>query len=243
MKISIVIPLYNEEESVRPLVEEILAVDLSAHEPEILLVDDGSSDATWAHILECAAESEVVKGLRCLENQGQTSAMLHGMYHASGEVIVTLDGDLQNDPADIPALLQALDGVDVACGYRANRRDTWSRRVGSRLANRVRNWVTHDGMIDTGCSLKAFRAACVHDLPFLEGVHRFMPAYFQLHGRTVKQIPVNHRFRQYGTSKYTNLKRLPRTIYDLFGFNWYRKRILRKLDVQESDKGKPSLPM
>jgi glycosyltransferase involved in cell wall biosynthesis len=152
--------------------------------------------------------------------------MLDGFRQARGAVIVTMDGDLQNDATDIPRLLDALKNCDVVCGYRANRRDTWSRRAASRLANAVRNLVTRDGIRDTGCSLKAFRRECAADLPPLNGVHRFMPAYFRLHGRRIEQIPVNHRARKHGRSKYTNLKRLPATVLDLFGFWWYRRRLL-----------------
>ena len=150
--------------------------------------------------------------------------MLRGLAAARHDIVVTLDGDLQNDPADIPALAAKVGEFDVVCGFRAKRRDTWSRRIGSRLANRIRNSVTRDGMRDTGCSLKAFRRECAADLPRLDGVHRFMPAYFRLHHRTICEVPVNHRARQHGVSKYTNLKRLPRTIRDLLGFAWIRSR-------------------
>ena len=163
MNVSIVIPFYNEEDNVEQLVSEVVAVPLEDHELEVILVDDGSSDSTWQKIQSCAAQHDAVRGARCPVNQGQSSALYHGLHAATGAVLVTLDGDLQNDPADIPALLKALDQHDVACGYRANRRDSWSRRVGSRLANRVRNWVTHDGIRDTGCGLKAFRKACLSD--------------------------------------------------------------------------------
>lgn len=155
--------------------------------------------------------------------------MLFGLQNAAGDVLVTMDGDMQNNPADIPKLLEALKDSDVVCGYRANRRDTWSRRVGSRLANRVRNWFTHDGVRDTGCSLKVFKRICVGDLPPLRGVHRFMPAYFKLNGRVMREMPVDHRARTQGQSKYTNLKRLPATIFDLIGFIWYRRRYLPPL--------------
>ena len=234
MKVSVIIPFYNEEENIEPLVQELVSIESPGNTFEVILVDDGSSDSTWDLISVAAKEYAGVRGLRCERNQGQTSAMMHGLTAAQGEVMVTLDGDLQNDPADIPQLVEALDGVDAVCGYRAKRQDSWSRKVGSRMANKVRNWVTKDGIRDTGCSLKAFRSVCRDDLPFIEGIHRFMPAYFQLNGRTIRQIPVNHRSRIHGVSKYTNLKRLPRTIFDLVGFTWYRKRFLKRLNTTEA---------
>ena len=236
MKVSIVVPVYNEQDNVLPLAEELQRLDKAIPELEALFVDDGSSDATWARIQEARSRYPAVGGIRYEKNRGQSSALLTGLRHASGDVLVTLDGDLQNNPADIPRLLEALRDCDAVCGYRAKRQDTWTRRVGSRLANRIRNGCTHDGIRDTGCSLKAFRKVCVNDLPPVEGVHRFMPAYFKLNGRAIKELPVDHRARTRGVSKYTNLKRLPRTICDLFGFVWYRQRYLPALPADSLKK-------
>lgn len=224
---SVIVPAFNEQDNVEPLAREIaIAVAPVGLPHEILFVDDCSSDATWQRIESARAQIPAVRGIRLEKRSGQTAAMLRGMREARGDAVVTLDGDLQNDPADIPRLLETLRSCDVVCGYRANRRDTLSRRLASRLANRIRNWVTHDGIIDTGCSLKAFRRECVADLPALRGMHRFMPAYFRLYARKIEQVPVNHRARRHGTSKYTNLKRLPTTVLDLIGFWWYRKRLI-----------------
>lgn len=222
--VSVVIPLYNEEENVERLVAELSKAVEQLSKAEVILVDDGSSDSTWRRIETAAERHAWLSGLKSPRNEGQSAAMLRGLRHASGDILVTMDGDLQNNPADIPGLIAKLGDFDCICGYRANRRDSWSRRKGSRLANKVRNWVTHDGIRDTGCSLKAFRKNCVDDLPPFDGVHRFMPAYFQIHGRTVTEAPVDHRAREFGDSKYTNMKRLPKTIMDLFGFWWYRSR-------------------
>ena len=227
MGVSVVIPVYNEQENVLPLAAEFVPLLTGLPDLEVLFVDDGSSDATPDRIREAAAKHAFVRGVRTTRNCGQTSAMLSGLRAAQGDVLVTMDGDLQNNPADIPRLLEALADADAVCGYRAKRRDTWSRRVASRLGNAVRNRFTQDGIRDTGCSLKAFRRACVDDLPPVNGAHRFMPAYFRIHGRRIVQIPVDHRARQHGTSKYTNLKRLPRTVFDLIGFCWYRSRRLQ----------------
>lgn len=230
MKVSIVAPVFNEQDNVLPLAEELHKLHLSIPELEVLLVDDGSRDNTWSRIIEAQTRFPTVRGLHYDQNRGQSHAMLVGLQLASGDVLATIDGDLQNNPADIPRMLEELNGYDAVCGFRAKRKDTWARRVGSRLANRVRNWATHDGIRDTGCSLKVFRKICVNDLPHVEGVHRFMPAYFKLNGRKIKEVAVDHRARTMGTSKYTNMKRLPRTIFDLFGFVWYRKRYLLRLD-------------
>ena len=231
MKVSVVIPMYNEEENVAPLVTEFESLTESLPELEVVLVDDGSSDRTWTFIQQQRESHGFLNPLQMERNSGQSAAMLAGLRHATGDVLVTMDGDLQNDPSDIPALVKAMNQADVVCGYRAERRDSWSRRVGSRLGNRVRNWFTHDGVRDTGCSLKAFGRACVADLPPVDGVHRFMPAYFQLNGRTVTEVPVAHRERQFGQSKYTNLKRLPRTLFDLVGYCWYRKRYIHRREA------------
>lgn len=233
MKVSIVVPVYNEQDNILPLAEELNHLSAALPDLEILLVDDGSRDQTWDRIRAAHAKYPPVHGLHYARNRGQSSAMLTGMRHAAGDVVVTLDGDLQNNPADIPRLVAELEGCDVVCGYRAKRKDTWARRVGSRIANRVRNWGTRDGIRDTGCSLKAFRKDCVADLPPFEGVHRFMPAYFKLNGRRIREVAVDHRPRTHGQSKYTNMKRLPRTIFDLFGFVWYRKRYLKALPEAE----------
>lgn len=227
--VSIVIPVYNEEDNIQPLVGEFATLARSFGPFELLLVDDGSKDGTWDRIAAEERTNPFLRGVRCARNAGQTSAMLIGLRESRGEILVTLDGDLQNNPADIPLLVNKLrqDQVDVVCGYRAKRRDTWSRRIASRIGNAIRNGVTQDGLRDTGCSLKAFRRACIADLPPLNGTHRFMGAYFKLNGRTMEQVPVDHRHRQHGVSKYTNLKRLPKTAFDLIGFVWYRKRLLK----------------
>ncbi|MCX7818328.1 MAG: glycosyltransferase family 2 protein [Kiritimatiellae bacterium] len=225
--ISIVIPVYNEAPNVLPLAEEIAAVASRLPSLEVVWVDDGSTDSTPDRIREAAARHPFVRGLRFPLNQGQSAAMLAGIRAARGAVIVTMDGDRQNNPADIPRLLEALGTAEVVCGRRAHRHDSWSRRIASRIGNAVRNWFTHDGVRDTGCSLKAFRRECAQDLPPVRGVHRFMPAYFKLHGRRVVELDVDHRPRAGGVSKYTNLRRLPQTVLDLFGFCWYRRRVLR----------------
>ncbi len=226
MQLSIVIPVHNEQENIAPLAAELEAVRPKCPEMEAVFADDGSTDRTWDEIQAACRAHPFIRGVRTHDHHGQSSALLMGLRSSRGDILVTMDGDLQNDPADIPTLLGQLAAVDVVCGYRAKRKDTWSRRAGSHVANVVRNWVTNDGVRDTGCSLKAFRRKCLDDLPPLNGVHRFMPAYFKLFSRTIAEVPVNHRPRQFGISKYSNLKRLPKTVFDLIGFVWYRTRLL-----------------
>ncbi len=236
VNVSIVIPVFNEEDNIGPLAAELVPLEKQIPSLEVLLVDDGSTDTTWKKIQDLARQHPVLRGIRSVRNGGQTSATLIGFQHARGDILVTLDGDLQNNPADIPAVVAELKNgdCDVVCGYRAKRKDSWSRRVGSRIGNRIRNWVTQDGLIDTGCSLKAFKKECAKDIPPVNGAHRFMGAYFKLNGRRIKQIPVDHRHRQFGTSKYTNLKRLPKTAFDLVGYLWYRKRKLPEIPVEQT---------
>lgn len=227
MRISVVIPVYNEKENIPVLAAEVAAALERHPESEVLFVDDGSADGTWDAVQAAAARHPFIAGLRFRSNRGQSAALIAGIRAARGEVVVTLDGDLQNNPADIPLLVEKLAECDVVCGYRARRKDTWSKRAASVIGNTVRKWFTHDGIRDTGCALRAFRRACVNDIPPVNGAHRFVPAYFRLNGRSIEQIPVDHRPRQFGSSKYTNLKRLPRTIFDLIGFLWYRRRLVK----------------
>lgn len=234
MSVSIVVPFYNEEQNILALAEELSALKDQVQDLEVLFVDDGSSDGTAAKIREAAADYPCIRGIFCPKNQGQSSAMLHGLHAAAGEVMVTIDGDLQNNPADIPRFVEELGDADALCGYRANRQDTWSRKTASKIANWARNKVTHDGLRDTGCSLKVFKKHCVNDLPWVDGAHRFMGAYFKLNGRTIREAPADHRARQHGESKYTNLGRTPRGIYDLIGFAWYRKRHVTRLAVEKT---------
>jgi dolichol-phosphate mannosyltransferase len=237
VNVSVVIPVFQEQDNVLPLLEEFVPVAQRLPGLEVVMVDDGSTDATWSRLQEAAPRFPFLRGIRADRNRGQSAAMLLGLQEAKGDILVTLDGDRQNNPADIPRLVEATRQFDVVCGYRAHRRDTWSRRLASRLGNGIRNAVTHDGLRDTGCSLKAFRRVCAADLPPVNGVHRFMGAYFRLAGRTIEQVPVDHRPRTQGVSKYTNLKRLPRTAFDLIGFLWYRSRVLRDLRARERTGG------
>lgn len=232
MKVSIVVPFYNEEENIAPMAAELAALAQELPDLEILLVDDGSTDHTADRIEEAARRYPMVRGVLCPRNQGQSSATLHGLHQATGDVLVTLDGDLQNNPADIPRLVRELGAHDAVCGFRAKRKDTWSKRIASRIGNGVRNFVTHDGLRDTGCALKVFKRHCLHDLLWVNCMHRFIGAYLKLNGRDIVESPVDHRPRISGTSKYNNWNRTVRGIYDLMGFVWYRKRHVKRMKIR-----------
>lgn len=224
-EISVVVPVYNEEENVAPLAEEIrAAIAPTGRTFEIIFVDDGSTDAT-------AANAQAVPDLVLLRhdrNRGQSAATVTGMRAARGDLIVTLDGDRQNDPASIPDLLAALDGADAAVGYRVNRQDTFSRKLASRFAYRVRNLVLRDRIRDIGCSLRAFPREEATHLPEFDGLHRLMPALLVFRGLKIAQVPTKHRPRTAGISKYGNLKRGARGLFDLLGLLWLKKRMFQR---------------
>ena len=221
--VSVVVPLFNEEENVALLQAE-LASALAPFDYEIIFVDDGSTDATVARI----ATDERVRVLSFAQNAGQSAAMYAGLHAARGATAVLIDGDLQNDPADIPKLLREIEtGADLVCGYRAQRKDTVVKRITSRVANFVRSRFTNDGVRDTGCTLKAMRRECVGALVPFKGMHRFIPALVKGAGYRLVEIPVNHRPRQFGVSKYGLGNRAVRATVDMFGVRWLLSRQLK----------------
>lgn len=225
--VSIVAPVFNEVENLTPLVDELLRTLRPLRRPfEIVLVDDGSRDGSAERIAELSRRDPEVRGLHFRTNRGQTAAFDAGFKAARGEVVVTIDSDLQNDPADIPKLLAALEGHDAAIGYRATRNDNFVRRVSSKIANAVRNSLSGDDVIDTGCSLKAFRADRLRAVKLYTGMHRFLPTLVKIEGGTVVQISVNHRPRTRGTSKYGVWNRVFRSFVDLLAVRWMKKRHL-----------------
>jgi dolichol-phosphate mannosyltransferase len=220
--ISVVVPVFNEEESLSALQAE-LRLALAGFDHEIVFVDDGSTDQSVAKI-EAAPHVWV---LRFEKNTGQSAALYAGLKAARGRIIVTIDSDLQNDPADIPHLLAQIDkGVDLVCGYRTQRRDTVIKRLTSRIANFVRSRYTRDGVRDTGCTLKAMRRECVAALVPFKGMHRFVPALVKGAGFRIVETPVNHRPRKFGVSKYGLGNRALRATTDMFGVRWLLSRRL-----------------
>jgi len=220
--VSVVVPLYNEEQSVAILQRE-LADALIGLDYEIIFVDDGSQDETVARI----AGDPRTRVLRFKKNAGQSAAIFAGLQAVRSEVAVLIDGDLQNDPADIPRLLAEISrGADLVCGYRAQRKDTLLKRITSRVANFVRSRFTRDGVRDTGCTLKAMRRDCIGTLVPFKGMHRFIPALVKGAGYRLVEIPVNHRPRRFGQSNYGLGNRALRATIDMFGVRWLLSRRL-----------------
>lgn len=217
MDLSVVVPVFNEQDNVAPLAAEVRASvrDLSSTW-ELLFVDDGSADATPEVVDRLASEDPRIRLVQLNRNAGQTAAMMAGFHHARGDVIVTMDGDLQNDPRDIPALLATLEqGFDLVAGWRRRRQDkVLTRKVPSWIANRIIAWITGIPIKDNGCSLKAYRRALLADLVLYSDMHRFIPALAALRGARIAQLPVRHHARRFGTSKY-GLGRTYRVLADL----------------------------
>ena len=223
--LSVVIPVYNEAENLPILADEIdQALGSIDATYEVLFVDDGSSDPSLEVLRRLAAERPHLRILTLEQNRGQSAALGLGFRAARAPVVVTLDADLQNDPADIPRLLAELEGCDVVSGVRAERHDSWVRKVSSRVANRVRDLVVHDGVADVGCSLKAYRREYLRHVPVWNGMHRFLPALVKMQGARIREIPVRHRPRLHGESKYGISNRLWRGIADLAAGRWLQSR-------------------
>ncbi len=225
--VSVVVPVRNEQDNILPLVAEIQAALGGIFRYEIIYVDDGSNDGTPARLQEATTRCPSLRVLRHRHSCGQSTALVTGIRAAQGPLIATLDGDGQNDPADIPALLavaQADGGALLVAGWRARRHDTWLRRFSSRIANGVRGRLLGDHTPDTGCGLKVFPRQLFLELPYFDHMHRFLPALFLRAGGRVESIPVNHRPRTRGTSKYGLHNRLWVGIVDLLGVRWLQAR-------------------
>ena len=234
-KISFVVPIYNEEENIPKLVEEIEAVapDLSS-EYEILLIDDCSSDQSLQIIRDLCETVAPLRYLSFARNCGQSAALYAGFQAASGDVIITMDADLQNDPADLRQMIKHYGEFDMVNGWRFNRQDTWSKKLASRFGNTVRNWLTNETIHDTGCSLKIMNAEMLKRIRIYKGLHRFLPTLMRLEGAKVIEVKVNHRERLFGESKYTNLRRGIEGLYDLIAVRWMQSRHL-KIEVKEKN--------
>jgi len=225
LAVSVIVPLFNEEENMSILQSELRAA-LAGVDHEIIFVDDVSIDRT-AERVEKAAN---VRLIRFAKNAGQSAAIYAGLLVANGAVAILIDGDLQNDPADIPRLLAEISrGADLVCGYRERRKDTLVKRLTSRIANAVRSRFTKDGVRDTGCTLKAMRRECVSALVPFKGMHRFIPALIKAAGYRLVEIPVAHRPRRFGQSKYGLGNRALRATIDMFGVRWL---LLRRLNYK-----------
>lgn len=217
MKTSIVIPFFNEEENVSAVLDEVRRANPDA---EIIAVNDGSKDNTLALIRKHSG----VRLLSFDRQLGQSAAIYAGLNAAHGDICVMMDGDGQNDPADIPKLVSLLATADLVCGYREKRRDVWHRRAASSFANWLRRLVLRDQIRDTGCTLKAFRREDVRLLVPFNGLHRYLPIFLKQSGSRIVEVPVNHRPRKHGKSKYTSRDRALRGMFDLIGVRWLMAR-------------------
>ncbi|HET6629806.1 MAG TPA: glycosyltransferase family 2 protein [Woeseiaceae bacterium] len=225
-QLSVVIPAYNECGNLEPLLDEIEHALHTRLRYEVIVVDDGSTDGSAAELALLATERQWLKCERHGRNRGQSAAIHRGVKAARAPIVAVLDGDGQNDPADIPKLFAtlALSGCRMAIGERRRRQDTWLRRASSRIANTVRAALLGDGVSDTGCGLKLFYRRDFLELPAFDHMHRFLPALVQMNGGTVRCVPVNHRQRRSGTSKYGVRNRLAAGIVDLAGVLWLKRR-------------------
>ena len=224
--VSVVIPCFNEEENIPLLAWQVQETfeGLPDYPYECIFVDDGSTDGSREQLRQLRSENPCVRAVHLRRNTGQSAALVAGMRKARGQYILTLDGDLQNDPADFPQFLELLREYDCVYGYRKERHDSWVRRMSSRIANAVRNGVLHDGIRDSGCGAKGFRRECVDFIVPFNGVHRFVAVFIRNAGFSITECPVTHHPRLHGQSKYGINNRLWRGLFDLVGVTWLRKR-------------------
>ena len=224
VSLSVVIPVYNEAENVGPLVERLRdALENWPGGAEFIFVDDGSTDSTFELLKHAQKNDARVRIAHFRRNLGQTAAMAAGFRLARGQAVVTLDGDLQNDPAEIPRLVQLLKDWDCVCGVRVRRQDGWWKRISSRIGNGFRNWLTRDDIVDTGCTLKAFRRESLEHLELYRGMHRFLPTLVKMRGCRVTQVPVSHHPRAAGKTKYGTWGRMIKGIADVWAVRWMKK--------------------
>lgn len=228
--LSLVIPCYNEQENVPTLLERVGGALSKIGRPfEVLIIDDGSTDQTPALLAEGQAKYSWLRVIRMAANNGQSAAFEAGFDAARGQIIATIDADLQNDPEEIPRLLSLLDErkVDMITGWRKDRQDTAFRKWQSRQANRIRNWITEETVHDSASSLKIYRAECVKGMKLFKGAHRYFPTLVKMRGYSVYETPVKHSHRFAGTAKYGFRNRAFVGLFDLFGVRWMKRRYLR----------------
>ena len=243
LKISVVVPFFNEEECARQVCEEVLEVlaPLFGDEWEFIAVDDGSDDGTPDILSRLAADYPAMRAVHSRERLGQSAALKLGFTAAAGETICTLDGDGQNDPRDLPVLLEQLESkkADMVSGIRVDRHDNWVRRMSSKIANKVRSSILKDKTTDVGCSVRVFRRQCLEDIYLFRNFHRFFPALFVMNGLAIAEVPVNHRPRFSGTSKYGGgiKSRLWVGLADLTGVYWLSKRVINPRAAKDNGEG------
>jgi glycosyltransferase involved in cell wall biosynthesis len=227
IEISVVVPVYNEEGNLPVLIPKLVDVLKGfGRSYEMVFVDDGSSDESRRILKEMASEHASLRILRFKENRGLSTALVAGMREARGEIIVTLDSDLQNDPADIPRLLEYLDRYDMATGWRQKREDKWLKKISSKIGNLVRNWVSGENIQDSACTLRAFKKECIQEIPVFNGMHRFLSTLVKMRGFGIIEVPVAHHPRRFGKSKYNIRNRMVRSFIDLLAVRWMKRRTI-----------------
>jgi len=228
IEISVIVPVYNEEGNLPVLIPNLKKV-LQGLECswEMIFVDDGSFDGSTKILREMASQHPSLRVLRLRENRGLSTALVAGMREARGKKIVTLDSDLQNDPADIPKLLEYLERYDMATGWRHQREDSWLKRISSEIGNAVRNGLTGENIQDSACTLRAFKKECIQEIPVFNGMHRFLSTLVKMEGYRIIEVPVSHHPRKFGESKYNIRNRMVRSFVDLLAVRWMKHRAIR----------------
>lgn len=229
IELSLVIPAYNEQDTIDPLLARIAEVfEDAVYSFEAIVVDDGSTDRTLELLKAAKTQKPWLRILTFDRNHGQTAAMSAGFQAAGGRIVATLDADLQNDPAEVPRLMKLLsDEVDAVVGWRQKRQDPWLRRVSTKIANTVRNWLSGESIHDSACSLKVYKRGCLEHVTLFEGMHRFMPTLVKMQGYHVIEVPVSHHPRYAGQAKYGVWNRVFKAFFDLLAVRWMKKRVLR----------------
>ena len=225
IEISIVVPVYNEEKNLPILVPRLTEVLRGLGKSyEMVFVDDGSTDTSRQILKGMASQDPSIRVLAFKKNCGETAAGAAGLKEARGKVVVTIDADLQNDPKDIPTMLEYLKEYDMVTGWRQKRDDSWVKRITSKIANSVRNRLSGEEIRDSGCTFRAYKRECLQNLKLFKGMHRFMPTLVKMEGFRVIEIPIAHHPREFGVSKYTTWNRMWRAFVDLLAVKWMKSR-------------------
>jgi glycosyltransferase involved in cell wall biosynthesis len=228
IEISVVVPVFNEEENLPILLPRLVEVLKALGLPyEMVFVDDGSSDGSRRVLRRMISQHPFLRIIGFKENRGLSAAVLAGVREARGRKIITLDSDLQNDPADIPRLLKYLDQYDMVTGWRQKREDPWLKRISSKIANSVRDRLSRENIKDIACTFRIFKRECFRDIPKFNGMHRFLPTLVKMEGYRVIEVPVSHHPRKFGKSKFNIRNRIWRSFIDLLAVRWMKSRDLR----------------
>lgn len=225
-QVSIVIPVYNEVDNITPLASAITeAMEKAGYEYEVIFVDDGSTDGSYEMLKKTSQEFPNLRTVKFKFNCGETAALDGGFKSAKGRYVVSMDADLQNDPNDIPMMLEKLKDFDMVCGWRHERNDPWIKRISSTVANSIRNKLSDENIQDVG-TIKAYRRECLDKIKMFKGMHRFLPTLFKIEGFTVTEVKVRHHPRKFGESKYNVMNRMFVSFVDLLAVRWMKKRRL-----------------